>query len=104
MRNSKKYKNGKTKLNHKEKFKIQFEDFTENDKKIYKKRIAVENMYASYKNSNKRFNIREDKYIKNLEGLTYMYFSEKILEKLKQPKIQNIFTRNNFNAKNLYIY
>jgi len=82
MRNAKKYKNKNKKLSHNEKFKIQFEDFTEKDKKIYKKRIVVENMYANYKNSNKRFNIREDKYIKNLEGLTYMYFSEKILEKI----------------------
>ena len=47
------------------------------------KRIIVENMYAIYKNFNKRFNIRKDKYIKNLEGLTYLFFSEKILDKIK---------------------
>jgi hypothetical protein len=40
-------------------------------------------MYANYKNCNKRFNIREDKYIKNLEGFTFLFFSEKILNKIK---------------------
>ncbi len=83
MRNSKKYKKKNRKLSHNEKFRIQFEEFTKRDKQIYKKRIAVENMYANYKNSNKRFNIREDKYIKNLEGFTYLFFSEKILNNIK---------------------
>jgi len=84
MRNNKKYKkeNGE-KLTYKEKIKIQFEDFTKKDKQLYKKRIKVENMYANYKNTNNRFRTREDKYITNLQGLTYLYYAEQILNNLK---------------------
>jgi len=84
VRNNKKYKkvNGE-KLTYKEKIEIQFEDFTKQERKIYKKRIGVENMYATYKNTNNRFRTREDKYVKNLEGLTYLYYAEKIFEHLK---------------------
>lgn len=84
MRNNKKYKkeNGE-KLTHEEKIKIQFEDFTKKDKQLYKKRIIVENMYANYKNTNNRFRTREDKYIANLQGLTYLYYAEQILNNLK---------------------
>lgn len=84
MRNTKKYKkeNGE-KLTYKEKIKIQFEDFSKEDCKKYKKRIVVENMYANYKNTNNRFRTREDKYIKNLQGLTYLYYAEQILNNIK---------------------
>lgn len=84
IRNNKKYKkaNGE-KLTYKEKIEIQFEDFKKQERKTYKKRICVENMYATYKNTNCRFRTREDKYVKNLQGLTYLYFAEKIFENLK---------------------
>jgi hypothetical protein len=84
IRNNKKYqKENREKLTYAEKIKIQFEDFSKADRKKYKIRINVENMYANYKNTNNRFRTREDKYIKNLQGLTYLYYSEQIFQNLK---------------------
>ena len=75
-------KNGnKRKLTTKEKIERQVEDFTNKDKKLFKKRKKVENVYANFKQK-PHFNMRFDKKIVNMYSLTLLYFCEKILNHL----------------------
>jgi len=71
----------KRKLTTKEKIERQIEDFTNNDKKLFKKRKKVENVYANFKQK-PHFNMRFDKKIVNMYSLTLLYFCEKILNHL----------------------
>ena len=77
IRNTK--KNFKMKdLSFQERLNITLKDFTEEQKIIYKKRIKVENVYANYKQIN-RFNMRYDKYMINLIGFMFIYFSKLLI-------------------------
>jgi hypothetical protein len=72
-------KNGKKrKLTPKEKIERQVEDFTNKDKKIFKKRHKVENVYANLKQK-PHLSLRYDKRVINMYNLTLLYFCEKIL-------------------------
>ena len=82
IKNSKKYlnKNG-TKKTKSEKLKIQFEDFTKHDKKLYNKRMRSEHYFCTYKNTNSnKFRIRNDKYITSLDGYTMLYNMHSIMK------------------------
>jgi len=72
-------KNKKIKLSYKEKINRQTEDFTKKDKKLYRKRIKSENVFANYKQI-PHFVVRYDRLIKNLYGLSLIYFLEQILK------------------------
>jgi len=73
MRNTK--KNFKMKdLTWEEKLEIYLKDFTDDERKIYRKRMTVENFYANVKQIH-RFNGRYDKQINNLKGFFNIYFS-----------------------------
>jgi len=78
---NKKYldENGKKrKLTVKERIERQIEAFTNNDKKLFKKRNKVENVYSNFKQI-PHFNMRFDKKIINLYKLSLIYFCEKML-------------------------
>ena len=88
VRNSKKNKkknnkknDKKKKLTYQQKIKRQLEDFSEKDKKLFKKRGKIENVYGNYKQI-RHFSLRYDKYIKNLQALTMIYFCEQIIKHL----------------------
>jgi len=79
---NKKYedKNGKKrKPTYYELIERQTEDFSESDKEIFKQRHKVENVYSNFKQI-PRFNMRYDKLIINMYGLTLIYFCEQILK------------------------
>lgn len=75
VNNSKKNK----KITFEELIERQTEDFTNSDKRKFKKRHKVENVYANLKQK-PRFNIRYDRFVKNLYNLTLIYFCEQILK------------------------
>lgn len=68
----------KRKLTVKERIEIQIEDFTNKERKIFKKRKKVENVYANFKQK-PHFTVRYDKQIVNMYNLTLLYFCEKII-------------------------
>ena len=79
---NKKYvdKNGKKrKLTYTEKISRQVEDFTLMDKRKFKKRHKVENVYANFKQK-PHFNMRYDKHVNKLYNLTLFYFCEEIFK------------------------
>jgi hypothetical protein len=55
------------------------EDLTVKERKLFKKRHKVENVYGNFKQC-PHFTVRYDRYIKNLFNLTLIYFSEQILK------------------------
>ena len=61
-----------------EKINLQLSKMSQQHKKIYKKRIIVENLFATIK-AIPRFNSRYDKYIKNMYGYLYLMFMEQIM-------------------------
>jgi len=64
-------------MNFKEKIKLQNSKFTKKENDTYKKRIKIEHVFSEIKRIHK-FALRYDKYIKNLEGLMYIYFMCKL--------------------------
>lgn len=71
----------KEKLTYQQKMERQLEDFTKAEKKLFKKRGKIENVYANYKQI-RHFSLRYDKYIKNLAALSMIYFCEQIIKHL----------------------
>jgi len=64
-------------MNFKDKIKLQNSKFTKKENDIYKKRIKIEHAFSEIKRI-KKFALIYDKYIKNLEGLLYIYFMCKL--------------------------
>ena len=80
-------KNGnKRKLTVKERIEIQLEDITNKERKIFKKRKKVENVYAIFKQK-PHFTVRCDKHIVNMYNLILLYFCR---------QIKNIINKNDF--------
>lgn len=65
-------------LTYQERLDIMFEDFSDSERIIYKKRIEVENFYSNYKQIH-RLNLRYDKYYINLIGFIYIYLSKLLI-------------------------
>lgn len=77
VRNMKKDKPAKN-MTYIEKINMQLMNFNNRERKIYKKRICVENFYASYKQPPK-LATRYEKYFKNLEGFISLYMARRML-------------------------
>ena len=65
-------------LTYQERLDIMFEDFSDSERIIYKKRIEVENFYSNYKQIH-RLNLRYDKYYINIIGFIYIYLSKLLI-------------------------
>jgi hypothetical protein len=65
-------------LPYAERLDIVFEDFSRDEREIYKKRIGIENFFANYKQPTK-LNMRYEKYFENLMGFVNIYMSRLLL-------------------------